>query len=117
MADDGAQAEVGRLQLIDRRMSFLAGQLADVRRELLLQPSKREQPLKSLKNAEEATAAGMVGFDQAIARARSDLAEIERAERVLRAREAQFEGQMRSEEQRWVVLSARLDQLEAGGPR
>ena len=44
-----AHVVVGRLQLIDRRMSFMAGQLADVRRELVLQQSKREKPLRGLK--------------------------------------------------------------------
>src|SRR5687768_12064465 len=74
-----AHAVVGRLQLIDRRMGFLAGQLADVRRELLLQQDKRERPLTSLKHAEDGMAAGATGFDQAIAQARSELGEIGRA--------------------------------------
>jgi hypothetical protein len=112
-----AHAVVGRLQLIDRRMSFLAGQLADVRRELALQQSRREQPLKALDHAEAGIASGATGFDQVIAQARSDLAAIEQVEGALRARAAQFQSQMKSEEQRWAALSARLDQLDGSGPR
>jgi hypothetical protein len=110
-----AHVVVGRLQLIDRRMSFMAGQIADVRRDLVLQQSQRERPLKGLKNVEEAVAAGAsaTGFAEGVAQARAELAAIDRAENVLRAREAQLDDQMKSEERQWLALEARLGQLEA----
>ena len=108
-----AQVVVGRLQLIDRRMNFLAGQLAEVRRELGTLQGGRDPQLKALKHADDGIASGATGFDLVIAQARSELAEIDRAEMVLRAREAQLNGQMTSEEQRWLALEARLAKLEA----
>ena len=107
-----AQTVVGRLQLIDRRMSFLAAQLADVRRELALQEARRETPRQALKRAEEGIAEGLEGFDQVVAQARAEMAEVDQAEKLLRVREAQFTNQMKAEEQKWVTLDARLNELE-----
>jgi hypothetical protein len=108
-----AQTTVGRLQLIDRRMSFLAAQLGSVRGELAALEVRRQKPLAALKRAEGGIADGLQGFDDVLAQARADLAEVDDAERQLRAREAQFVSQMKSEEQRWITLDAHLGQLEA----
>ncbi len=110
-----AQAVVGRMQLVDGRRNFLAGQLAEARREIGELQGRRDPHLKALKHADDGIASGATGFDHAIAQARSELAEIDAAERVLRARESQLNGQMTSEEQRWVALEARLAKLEAAG--
>jgi chromosome segregation ATPase len=112
-----AQIVVGRLQLLDRRMSYLGAQLADVRRERALNDSRRERPGLALKRAEEGMAAGLTGFDAAMAEARAELARIDESERSLRARESQLTSQMSTLELRWSALEARLEQLERAAGR
>jgi hypothetical protein len=107
-----AQVLVGRLQLIDRRMSFVAAQLTETRRTISDYEAKRERPLAALKRADDGAAEGLTGFEYAVSLAKAELAEIDEAVRTLRAREAQLTRTMSSEEQRWVAAEARLEQLE-----
>lgn len=112
------QLLVGRLQLQEQRINAVAGQLAEVRRQIGVHESGQIPMTEQLKNMEDALRSGNIPseeqavIDRQIPLLKAQLAQVQREEQQLRLQETDVSTQLTTEQGRWQDFNSRLDELE-----
>jgi chromosome segregation ATPase len=112
------QLLIGRVTLQEQRINALAGQLNDTRRALSSKQGDPESAVVRLKRFEDAVQIrtappeALVEMEKMLPRLQADAAIWQREEQALRSQENELSVLLATEQNRWLEVNSRLDDLE-----